>query len=258
METFYVTRKEMASLLLALKGKTDKTPLATLQEAWMKSHKSEIEHGKSLAAFKATSLPPIFEKIIKSNLQDAGFSLNDIVSLGNQIEYTNFSITSIQNWVKRDIKEMLGGPRHGKKYSIDQTAILFLVDDLKTSLDFESIRKLLALIFNQPDDDSDDLISPTDLYFAYSSIFEELDRNNDQILDIQGHEAGRRNHDHMLEGLIQRKAEQYVQTLSGLTEQQQEALGNTLVIAMVSVQTAYFQSMAKRFLNATLFLQNLS
>lgn len=258
METFYLTRKEMAALLLSLQGKTNKTPLAKLQEIWVKSHKSEIEHGKSFAAFISTSLPPIFEKIIKSNCEHIGFSLNDIVSLGNQIEYTNFSITSIQNWVKRDIKDKLGGPRIGKKYSIDQTAILFLVDDLKTTLDFEAIRKLLDLIFNDPKNDFDDLISPTMLYAAYSSIFEELDQNNDQMLDVQGHESGRGNHDHMLEGLIKRKAEQYVQNLPELTYEQREAVSNMLVIAMVSVQAAYLQSMAKRFLNATLFLQNLT
>ena len=258
METFFVTRKEMAALLLSLQGNTDKTPLAKLQEIWVKSHKNEIEHGKSFSAFISTSLPPIFEKLIKSNCEHVGFSLNDIVSLGNQIEYTNFSITSIQNWVKRDIKDKLGGPRIGKKYSIDQTAILFLVDDLKTTLDFEAIRKLLDLIFNDPKDDSDDLISPTTLYAAYSSIFEELDQNNDQMLDIKGHESGRRNHDHMLEGLIKSKADQYVQSLSELTIEQREAVSNVLVIAMVSVQAAYLQSMAKRFLNATLFLQNLT
>src|SRR5690606_4069155 len=108
-----------ATLLLSLQGKTSKSPLATLQEIWIKSHLKDIEHGKSFTAFISTSLPPIFEKLIRSNWSDEGFSLTDIVSLGNQIEYTNFSITSIQNWVKRDIKEKLGGPRLGKKYSID-------------------------------------------------------------------------------------------------------------------------------------------
>lgn len=258
MNTFHLTRKEMANLLLSLEGGFNKTPLAVLQEAWMKSHRSEIRHGQTFAAFISTSLPPIFEKLIKWEGQKVGFSLNDIVSLGNQIEYTHFSITSIQNWVKRDIKDLLGGPRLGKKYSINQAAILFLVDDLKTTLDFESIRRLLSFIFNHPDDDSDDVVSPLTLYAAYTSLYEALDSNNDQLLDVQGHKIGGGNQDHILENLIKSKADQYVADMPHLTEAQKEILPHILVIAMVSVQTAYFQSMAKRFLHATLFLQNLN
>jgi hypothetical protein len=257
LETFLLTRKQMASLLLSLKGMSDKTPLVTLQEAWAKSHKADIENGKSLGAFIAASLPPIFEKIIKMDQKDEGFSLNDIVALGNQIEYTNLSITSVQNWVKRDVKDLLGSPKLGKKYSIEQTALLFIVEDLKSTLDFDSIRKLLSFVFRHPDDDSDDLISPLQLYAAYSSIFEELDENNDQVLDLYGHESGKRNHDHMMENLVKQKADQFVETLPGLHADQKEAVSNALVIAMVSVQTSYFHTLAKRFYNATLFLQNL-
>ena len=84
----------------------------------------------------------------------------------------------MQNWVKRDIKEMIGSPQKGKKYSIEQAALLFIVEDLKTALDFESIRKLLRLIVNDPADRSDDLINPVHLYGAYSSLFEELNQGN--------------------------------------------------------------------------------
>ena len=65
-----------------------------------------------------------------------------------------------------------------KKYSIEQAALLFIVEDLKTALDFESIRKLLRLIVNDPADRSDDLINPVHLYGAYSSLFEELNQGN--------------------------------------------------------------------------------
>ncbi len=65
-----------------------------------------------------------------------------------------------------------------EKYSIEQAALLFIVEDLKTALDFESIRKLLRLIVNDPADRSDDLINPVHLYVAYSSLFEELNQGN--------------------------------------------------------------------------------
>lgn len=257
MELFYLTRKQMAALLMSLQGLSCKMPLAVLQEAWVRSHQNEIKDGKSFAAFISTSLPPIFEKIIKTKSQSDGFSLTEIVSLGNQIEYTHFSITTVQNWVKRDFKDLIGSPQLGKKYSIKQTAVLFIIEDLKATLDFESIRKLLTLVFHKPDDDTDDLISPLRLYSLYSSIFEEMDQNNDQVLDLSGHDIGIRNHDHMLEQLIKQKADQFADSLEGLSEDQKEAVSNTIFIAMVSVQTTYFQSLARRFLNATLFLQDL-
>ncbi|MBU5442967.1 DUF1836 domain-containing protein [Paenibacillus sp. MSJ-34] len=257
MEQFLLTRKQMSSLLLSLKGLSDRTPLAILQEAWASSHKTDIELGTSLGAFMATTLPPIFAKIIKSNQREEGFSLNDIVSLGNQIEYTNFSVTSAQNWVKRDIKDVLGSPKVGKKYSVDQAAVLFIVEDLKSTLDFDSIRKLLTYVFLHPDDETDDLINPLQLYSAYSSIFEELDANNDQVLDVSGHESGRKNHDHMMENLIKQRASEYAGSLHGLRPEQREAVRNILVVAMVSVQASYFQTLAKRFFHATVFLQNL-
>ncbi|MEF3301998.1 DUF1836 domain-containing protein [Paenibacillus sp. GYB003] len=257
METFYLTRKQMAGLLLSLKGETDKTPIAMLQEAWAKAHKTDVEHGKTLGAFVSTSLPPIFEKIIKMKQTGEGFSLTDIVALGNQIEYSHYSVTSMQNWVKRDFKDLIGPPRNGKKYSIDQTAVLFMIDDLKATLDFESIRKLLTLVLGDPQNDEDDLIGPLRLYAAYSSIFEELDQNNDQVLDLSGHESGKRNHDHMLEHMLKDISGKFAETLQSLSRDQQEAVGNTVFIAMVSVQTSYFQSLARRYMNATLFLHKL-
>lgn len=257
MQSFTVTRKQMSHLLLSLNGCSDKTPLMLLQEAWRSTHRTYVEHGTSLSAFMDTSIPPIFEKIMKADQQQMGFSLNDIVALGNQIEYSNFSITAIQNWVKRDIREFLGRPRLGKKYSVQQAALIYIVEDLRATMDFDSIRKLLSLIFNDPDTDSDDLITPLCLYEAYSSIFEELDANNDQLLDVAGHEISRSNQDHMLEHLIKHKAERYVSRLSLLNPEQKEIVQNAIVIALISVQSSYFLAMARRYYNATLFLHRL-
>lgn len=256
METFTLTRKEMAIILLSLKGRATCSPLTVLQEAWKKNHQADMEHGTSLAAFLSTHLPPVLEKMIKHNRVE-GFSLQDIVSLGNQIEYTNMSITSMQNWVKRDFKDFLGSPKVGKKYSVDQAAMLFIIDDLKNCLDFDSIRKLFEIIFQRPEDEDDDLLAPADLYATYSRLFEELDANNDQLLDVQGHGAGKRNHDALTESTIRQKADQFACSLDHLNPQQKEAVRNLLIISMVAVQTAYFHSLARRYLNATLFLHDL-
>lgn len=258
METFHLTRSEMSQLLLSLSGQSQKAPKNILQEAWAKSHKELIEGGNSLGAFISTALPPIFEKLMNMNPNDIGLSLNEIVALGSQIEYNHFALTAVQNWVKRDLKEIIGTPRLGKKYSIEQAAILFIIEDLRAALDLESIRKLLLLIFHDFDDQAKDLISPIDLYAGYSGIFEELDQNNDQVLDLQsGHLSRDKKQDHLMETTVKKKADEFALGLAGLNPQQQEAVSNTIVIAMLSVQTTYFQTLAKRFLNASLFLHNL-
>ncbi|HEK9098983.1 DUF1836 domain-containing protein [Bacillus pfraonensis] len=249
METFHLTRNEMATLLLSLRGWNAKKPLVILQEAWAKSHKKDIECGQSVTAFITTALSPIFEKLIKIEDTDIGFSLNEIVALGNQIENTSFSVTAMQNWVKRDIKEMIGSPQKGKKYSIEQAALLFIVEDLKTALDFESIRKLLRLIVNDPADRSDDLINPVHLYVAYSSLFEELNQG--------GCLLNATDTIHTIENTVKEKADKIASKLDQINNEQREAIRNAIIIATLSVHTAYVQMLAKRYVSATLFLQNL-
>ena len=61
----------------------------------------------------------------------------------------------------------------------------------------------------------------------------------------------------MAENLIKQKADQFAGTLHGLNADQREAVSNAIVIATILVQASYFHALAKRFYNATLFLQNL-
>ncbi|ENQ3106883.1 protein of unknown function [Bacillus sp. 491mf] len=251
METFHLTRNEMAMLLLSLRGWDTKKPLAILQEAWAKSHKKDIESGQSFTAIITTALAPIFEKLIKIEETDIGFSLNEIVALGNQIENTNFTITALQNWVKRDIKEMIGSPQKGKKYSIEQAALLFIVEDLKTALDFDSIRKLLKLIVNDPADRTDDLINPIQLYVFYSSLFEKLNQRG--FIQFTA-----TNTIYTIEQTIKENADQLAAKIEHINNEQREAIRNAIVIATLSVHTAYVQRLAKRYVSATLFLQHLN
>ena len=257
MEIFTITRYQMSELLSGIAYTGSKSPLVILQQAWAKTHAAEKTSGKMLGAFVETSLPPIFEKLIKMTARSTGFSLNEIIALGNQIEYSHYSITSVQNWVKRDFKDLISVPDHGKKYSIDQAALIFMIDDLKATLDFDSIRKLLTIVFSQSETGAR-IVSPLQIYAAYTSIFEQLDKNNDQVLDLSGHESGKRNQDHILENMIKQKADEYAASLVEVTAREREAISNLVFIAMLSVQTSYFQSMAKRILNATLFLQHMT
>lgn len=255
METFLLTRNEMALLLQSLGGYHRKPPKQILFEAWARTHQHVIQGGNSLEAFISTSIPPILEKVLKMNPNDAGMSLNDIVALGSQIEYSHFAVTAVQNWVKRDLKELIGPPGLGKKYTIEQAAMLYIIEDLRAALDLESIRKLLLLVFHRSDDPAEDLLRPLELYAGYSRIFEEMDRNDNQVLDLlEGPGEQGRKQDHLLEISIKKKADEFAAACVGLNPQQREVVSNTLVVALFSVQTTYFQTLAKRFLNASLFL----
>ncbi|MDO7907893.1 DUF1836 domain-containing protein [Paenibacillus sp. JX-17] len=255
MESFTLTRKDVAQLLLALDGRReDLQPLSVLQCAWKRNHPIDQEQEQWMPAFLDTAVPPVLDKMIKGR-QGNSFSLQEIAALGQLIEYSQASLTSMQNWVKRDFKEFLGSPKIGKKYSINQAALLLIVEDLKASLDFESIRRLFHILFQEPTEDADDWIEPVELYAAYSTMFEELDANNDQMLDIAGHTAGGHRQDSLTESVIRTASDRYAGRLHHLLPGQRKAVGNVLLIAAVSVQTSYFLSMARRYVNATLFLE---
>lgn len=253
MESFTLTRKDMARLLLALNGDNDVNPLQVLQNAWAKNHQDDMRNGKALPAFLSTFLPPVVEKMIKGT-HVKGFSLQEIAALGRLIEYSSLSITAMQNWVKRDFKEYFDSPKVGKKYSINQAALLFIIDDLKGNLDFDSIRKLFCIIFNNPEDECDDLIKPVNLYEAYAALFEQLDANNDQLMDTAGFVSDSKKQDFVTENIVLSAANQCAAKLPELTGKQREAIRNFLFIAAISIQTAYFHSVSRRYFNATMFL----
>ncbi|MCY9510101.1 DUF1836 domain-containing protein [Paenibacillus larvae] len=240
METFTLTRKEISGLLRCLQGHSEKTPLQVLQQAWASRHQQDLEAGTSFAAFVSTALPSIFTKLIKTQPVHH-LSLHDIVALGNQIEYTTFSITSVQNWVKRDFKEMLVKNKKGRKYCVNQIALLFMIEDFKTNLDFESIRGLFRAVFGDFRTDEDDLLEPVDIYAIYANMAEEIETDKTQ---------------HM-EQVIRNKADRFVHSLVHLNEEQKEAVRNMIMIGVISIQTAFCQHLAKKYINATLFLQHL-
>lgn len=253
MESFTLTRRDMAHLLLALDHRREQPPLTVLQAAWRKSHADKLGSGRALPTFVSTEIHPVLDKIIKGKKHGA-FSLQEIASLAQLVEYSHVSLASMQNWVKRDFREFLGAPKIGKKYSVNQAALLLIIEDLKSSLDFESIRRLFQLLFRQPDDDADDLMQPVELYAAYASMFEELDANEDGMFDIPSGAAAGGLGGVLTEDMLLRVAAKYTENLGHLQPAQREALCNTLLVAVVSVQNSYFLSMARRYVNATLFL----
>lgn len=247
MRTLKLTRQDMAELLLSLKRENNKSPMHILQNSFSENSREPLE-GKAIGEI-LSELPLIFGKLFKSNKKEFGFSINEIVTLGNQIEFNNLTQTAVQNWVKRDVKGLIGSPQMGKKYSIEQAAMLFIVEDLKTALDFDSIRKVLRLAFNDLDDRSDDLINPVHLYFSYASIFERLKRNK------QGSEFENKT----IEQIIEMEAESFISRHQvHLSIDQKKTVTYLVMIATLAVKTAYYQSMSRSFLNAALFLHDMN
>ncbi|MYL65569.1 DUF1836 domain-containing protein [Bacillus hwajinpoensis] len=217
MRGFYLTRTEMGTILKTIRRQ--EIPDKILMKA-MKRSGSEKEE-----------LPTIFAKLSKATEGSFGFSINEIATLGNQLEYASFRSTAVQNWVKRDIKEWIGAPQLGKKYAIEQAAILFIVEDLKNTHDFESIRLLLKFAFNNPADRNDDLIDPLAFYTAYSQLFEAIHTK------VKPTKEG-----------IRKKAMELSSIFSDLTEKQKEDIEKLLISAALSVQASFYQSLSKQYL----------
>jgi Domain of unknown function (DUF1836) len=249
MKTFNLTRKNMADLLLSLNGTTSHTPLMVLQDAW----NTMPQDKKTVEAFISSDMPPIVQKIIKPAKREIGFSLNEIVSLGNQIEFTNFPQSTVQNWVKRDVKELIGSPQLGKKYTIEQAAMLFIVEDLKATLDFESIRKILTLVFNNIEDRTDDIVNPTDLYAAYSSVFDKIHHHS--LPRMKGSATGSVNE--LIDQFIKEECKGLFPSFEGVKEENLNIVLNVLIVSVLTVQSAFYQAATKKYVKAALSLQGI-
>ena len=94
----------------------------------------------------------------------------------------------IQNWVKRGFL----APPQNKRYSLRQLCRILNINMLKGVLPMEQICGMLGYINGQLDDESDDLIDDSALYFMFVRLAaraKELDRNGawltaiDQVLE---------------------------------------------------------------------------
>ncbi len=222
--SFQLTRVQMSKLLYALKGESEQTPLHIVEEAL----KTSVSIEQNIPSF-------ILKASKKKNQSEYGLSTNEIVSLANLCELTSLKSTSIQNWIKRDVKELIGQPELGKKYSIDQAAMLLIVKDLKVIFDFERIRNILTELFNTLSDRSDDLISPLSFYELYGSILESLDAfsENDSVLEER------------INNLINIPP----RITSNLTEGQYNTICRIIVTTVLSVIASHIQTRAQIYLN---------
>ncbi len=76
---------------------------------------------------------------------------------------TGVEAHDIQNWVKRGF---LSNPKN-KRYSCQQFCRIVTINMLRSAMPMEQICSLLSYVNGRLDDESDDLINDTDLYFMF-------------------------------------------------------------------------------------------
>ncbi len=97
------------------------------------------------------------EQQFTSMFLGGGIVLSQVAAITGLEPYT------VQNWVKR---EFLPPPEH-KRYNMNQLCRIITINMLKKVLLMEQICGLLAYINGDLDDDSDDLIDDSKLYFLF-------------------------------------------------------------------------------------------
>lgn len=104
--------------------------------------------------------PEEVENTIRAMFLAGGIMRSQVASV------TGLEPHAVQNWVKRGF---LSAPV-GKKYSCRQFCRILIINMLKSALPMESICGLLSYINGRLDDESDDAIDDSDLYFAFVRV----------------------------------------------------------------------------------------
>ena len=97
------------------------------------------------------------EDMFSSMFLAGGMVLSQVASITGLEPYT------IQNWVKRGF---LSPPQH-KRYSMNQLCRILHINMLKSILPLEQICGLLSYVNGKLDEESDDIIDDSQLYFLF-------------------------------------------------------------------------------------------
>ena len=89
-----------------------------------------------------------------------GLTLSQVSSI------TGLETHTIQNWVKRGFLP----PPQNKRYNMEQTCRIILINMLRGALPLEQICHLISYINGSLTDESDDIIDDTVLYFKFVSV----------------------------------------------------------------------------------------
>jgi len=98
-----------------------------------------------------------FEEVFTSMFLAGGMVLSQITSI------TGLEPHTVQNWVKRGFLT----PPQKKRYTQRQLSRILIINMLRSALPLEQICRLLQYVNGHLDDESDDLIDDTQLYFLF-------------------------------------------------------------------------------------------
>ena len=109
--------------------------------------------------------------VLKEPIEDAGLVENKFSSmflaggivLSQVAQLTGLEPHTVQNWVKRGYL----APPVKKRYSLRQLCRIININTLKSILPLEDICNLLTYVNGELDDESDDLIDDSALYFLF-------------------------------------------------------------------------------------------
>lgn len=117
---------------------------------------------------------PIEEAAHIEDRFDAMFLGGDIV-LSQVVGVTGLESYAVQNWVKRGFLS----PPQRKRYTIRQLCRIITINMLKSVLPMERICGLLGYVNGQLDDESDDTIDDSQLYFIFVRLAAKIGQLQD-------------------------------------------------------------------------------
>ena len=130
------------------------------------------------------------ESMFQSMFLGGGMVLSQVASI------TGLEPYAVQNWVKRGFLP----PPERKKYSMRQLCRIISINMLKHTLPMERICSLLSYINGHLDDESDDIIDDSQLYFMFVRLASQLRQVHDQ---------------NVWDALLEKELESYVEPVPG-------------------------------------------
>ena len=110
---------------------------------------------------EATSLQGRFE----------GVFLGGDIALSQVVAITGLESHTIQNWVKRGFLT----PPKNKRYTLRQLCRILIIHALQGSMSLDKICALLGYVNGRLDDEGDDIIGDTELYFQFVYLAAQAD-----------------------------------------------------------------------------------
>ena len=134
------------------------------------------------------------EEMFSSMFLAGGMVLSQVASITGLEPYT------VQNWVKRGF---LSPPQH-KRYSMNQLCRILHINMLKSVLPLEQICGLLSYINGKLDEESDDIIDDSRLYFLFVRLASRAKELDDPAAWEQALEASLANYQEPVPGARER------------------------------------------------------